>query len=92
MVDVHAIIASARAPPSTHPGFPVIAGTPAVLVDVPDELTCAVPLELPPELDVFEDDPDVRVATGPLVVVEGTAELGELPVLAAAPAVMTTGI
>lgn len=69
------------------------AGAPPRLLEVPDPETvdCAA-CDVPPELEVLVTTLDVCDAEAPLEVVEAAVELGVLPVPAAPPAVMYTGI
>jgi hypothetical protein len=86
--------AATAIPANPHPAFPVIAGTPAVLIAVPEGIVLAAPdsvevAVLVPVLLVAADVVAANVST----VVKGAAELGELPLLPnASPALIITGI
>lgn len=92
----YAMIANATAaPPNAHFTLPPTAATPPVLVlpCTADEV-CVAPLEVVPDADVFTVvlEPDVFAVVEPVLVVDGTAELGDPPEAATAPAVITTGM
>jgi hypothetical protein len=92
MQNIYPIRANATAAtPNPQTLFPVIAGTPAVLVLVDfEDVLCAVPapVDVPP--DVFAFVFEVSVVCEPVLVVEATTPLEVL--VTTSPAVIITGI